>query len=703
MADTATSTPDPAPGMTFAKFWRAARRGDVAMAVGLACIVVMLILPLPPFLLDFLLAISITGSVLILMTSLFLKKTVDFSAFPAILLIATLFRLGLNIATTRLILSEGHNGGEAAGKVISTFGSLMMQGNYVIGIIVFIILVIINFVVITKGSTRIAEVAARFTLDSLPGKQMAIDADLSSGLLTEEEAKAKRKELEAESNFFGAMDGASKFVRGDAVAGIIITSVNIIGGIIIGVAQMELTLGQAAQSYTILTVGDGLVSQIPALIISIGAGLLVSKAGLDESPDKAIVKQLGKNPMVLGVVSGAAAIMGILPGMPMIPFGLLAVGAGMLALREAKVKEIEETESALPDTEDESTEPPEETIQDMLAIDDIRIEVGYNLMPLLNDVDGRKLTDQIKALRKQMASDMGVIMPTVRVLDNLRNEADEYILRIKEIEAGKGRIKYGYLLAMSDVGAGEIDLPGERTKEPAFGLPAVWIEHALKEEAMFRGYTVVDSVTVLVTHLTEILKDYMPELLDYSELQKLLRDLPDDHKKLVEDMVPNQISATGIQRVLQNLLKERVSIRDLPSILEGISEAVGHTHNITFITEHVRGKLARQLCSSNLNADGMLPILTLSPEWEQIFAESLVGDGEEKQLAMPPSDLQRFINSVRDSFAEAAQMMETPVLLTSPMVRPYVRSLVERFRSQTVVMSQNEVHPKVRLKTLGQI
>ncbi len=683
--------------------WQRLLKGDVMLAVGLICIILMLILPLPPLLLDALLAVSITSSVLILMTTLFMKKALEFSAFPAVLLISTLFRLALNIASTRLILSRGHEGTAAAGDIIETFGHLMMQGNFVIGVIVFAILVLVNFVVITKGSGRIAEVAARFTLDSMPGKQMAIDADLSSGLIDEDEAKRRRKELEGESNFFGAMDGASKFVRGDAVAGLIITAVNVIGGIIIGVAQQGMALADAAHTYTTLTIGDGLVSQIPALVISIAAGLMVSKAGLNETADQALAKQLGGNPMSLGVVAACSAGIGVLPGMPMIPFMALAAGVGYLALRLARTNRLAAATPVDSIDYSQAPEAAEETPQSWLSIDDIRIELGFNLMPLLNDVDGRKLTDQIKALRKQLAQDMGVIMPTVRVLDNLRNPSDIYTIRIKEMDVGSGEIRYGMLMAMSDAGSGEIDLPGERTREPAFGLPAVWIDAGLREEATFRGYTVVDAATVLVTHLTEILKDYMPELLSYAEVQKLLRDLAPEHQKLVEDLVPTQISISGIHRVLQALLRERVSIRDMPTILEGVAEAVASTANAAFIVEHVRTKLSRQLCHANKSLDGMLPILMLSPDWEQAFAEALIGQGEEKQLALAPTRLQAFINDVRNAYNQAAQMMESPVLLTSPAIRPYVRSLVERFRPQTVVLSQNEVHPKMRLKTLGQV
>ncbi|MBB3891837.1 flagellar biosynthesis protein FlhA [Phenylobacterium haematophilum] len=677
-------------------------KGEVALALGVIGIVILLILPIPPFMLDLLLAVSITSSVLILMTSLLIKKPLEFTAFPTVLLVTTLFRLGLNIASTRLILGHGHEGAHGAGKIIEGFGKLMMGGNFVIGVIVFIILVIVNFVVITKGSGRIAEVAARFTLDSMPGKQMAIDADLSAGLIEEAEAKKRRKELEQESTFFGAMDGASKFVRGDAVAGLIIVAINIIGGILIGVVQHKVPLSQAASSYTIMTIGDGLVSQIPALIISIAAGFLVSKAGVDGSADKALVAQLAMNPISLGMVSASAGVIALIPGMPIIPFVGLAAGAGFLAWKRSQDALVPPPVDLVPVDAAAAAQEQEEPISQALAIDEIKIELGYGLLPLINDLEGRRLTDQIKALRRTLAQDFGFVMPAVRILDNMRLPSQGYMIRIKEMEGGGGEVRLGSLMAM-DPSGGQVELPGEHMREPAFGLPATWIDDSLREEATFRGYTIVDPATVLTTHLTEILKENMPDLLSYAEVQKLLKDLPGEQKKLVDDLVPAVVSATTIQRVLQALLRERVSIRDLPAILEGIGEAAPHTSSITLLVEQVRGRLARQLSFAYRGDDGALPIITMSGEWENAFAEALIGAGEEKQLALAPSRLQDFIRAVRDSFERAALAGDSAVLLTSPQIRPYVRSIIERFRGQTPVLSQNEIHPKARLKTVGQI
>ncbi|HEY5337010.1 MAG TPA: flagellar biosynthesis protein FlhA [Rhizomicrobium sp.] len=679
------------------------KRSDLGLAVGIMAILIVLILPLPTWLLDVCLAFSFSFSILILMTCVFIKKPLEFSSFPAILLITTMMRLSLNLASTRLILGHGSEGTAASGYVIQAFGKLIMGGNFVIGLIVFAILVIVNFVVITKGSGRIAEVAARFTLDAMPGKQMAVDADLSAGLIDETEARRRRKELEGESNFFGAMDGASKFVRGDAIAGLMIVGINVIGGIIIAVAQKGMSFGDATQTFTLLSVGDGLVSQMPSLIVSTAAGLMVSKAGVEGSTDQALMKQLSFYPQALGMAAVVMAVVGLLPGMPTIVFALLSAAIGLAAWTAYKKKDaVRVAEEKQEEKVKAEAAPKEEPIATALALDLLRVELGYGLLPLINDVQGHRITDQIKALRRQLATEMGFVMPSVRILDNMQLGANEYRISVKEVASGCGDLFPGSLLVMDPKGA-PIDLPGTHTTEPAFGLPATWISQTLREEASFRGFTVVDPGTVLTTHLTEVLKTHMSELLSYSETKKLLDDLPPEQKKLVEEIIPSQISVTGVQRVLQTLLGERVSIRDLPAILEGIAEAVGHTKNALYITEHVRARLARQLCHANISPGGYLPLVALSPAWEQAFAESIVGQGEDKQLAMAPSQLQQFIQSVRTRFDEAGQSGDVPVLLTSPQVRPFVRSIIERFRPQTVVMSQNEIHASVRLRTLGQV
>jgi flagellar biosynthesis protein FlhA len=700
MSDIGTTT---STGFDFspAKIGDLIRKSDLGLAIGIMAILVVLIVPLPTWMLDVSLAFSLSFSILILMTAVFIRKPLEFSSFPTILLLTTMLRLALNLASTRLILGHGNEGTAASGYVIQAFGNLVMQGNFVIGLIVFAILIIVNFVVITKGSGRIAEVAARFSLDAMPGKQMAIDADLSAGLIDEKEAKARRKTIEAESNFFGAMDGASKFVRGDAIAGLLIVGINIVGGIIIGVAQKGMSFGDATHTFTLLTVGDGLVSQMPALIVSTAAGLMVSKAGVEGATDKALMDQLSFYPQALGMASAVMGVVALLPGMPTLVFMALSVATGALAWHAHKRKNARHQQAAA-ETAQATAPPKEEPISTALALDLLRIELGYGLLPLINDVQGHRITDQIKALRRQLAQEMGFVMPAVRILDNMQLGANEYRIRIKEFDSGKGELFPGSFLIMDPKGL-PIDLPGTHTTEPAFGLPATWVSGSLKEEASFRGFTVVDPGTVLTTHLTEVLKNHMAELLSYAETKKLLDDLPPENKKLVEELVPSQISITGVQRVLQTLLSERVSIRDLPAILEGIAEAVGHTKNALYITEHVRARLARQLCHANLSPGGYLPLVALSPNWEQAFAESIVGTGEERQLAMAPSKLQQFIQQVREAFDEAGAKNEVPILLTSPQIRPFVRSIIERFRPQTVVMSQNEIHASVRLRTLGQV
>ncbi len=679
------------------------KRGDIALAVGVLTILVVLILPLPPLLLDLALAISIILSVLILMTALFIHTPLEFSAFPTVLLIATMLRLALNLASTRLILAHGHEGPDAAGHVIEAFGNFVMSGNFVIGIIVFTILVIVNFVVITKGSGRIAEVAARFHLDAMPGKQMAIDAEMSAGSIDEKEARRRRQVLEDEGGFFGAMDGASKFVRGDAIAGLLVVFINVIGGMIIGIAQQGLSFADAARFYTLLTVGDGLVTQVPALIVSTAAGLLVSKAGIAGSADKALLKQLSGYPKALGMSGAVMLIMSLLPGIPLLPFMALGGGAATLAyVIDKRTKLTAATEARNAETA-AKTDEKEEPISTSLKIDDLKVELGYALLPLVNSPDGTdRLTEQIKALRRSLAVEMGFVMPAVRILDNVQLDANAYVIKIKEVEGGGGKVWAGQYMVMDPAG-GQVKLPGTHTTEPTFGLPATWIDASLKEDASMQGYTVVDAATVLSTHLTELLKNNMAELLSYGEVQKLLKDLPKEQSELLKDLVPSLITVSGIQRVLQLLLSERVSIRDLSTILEGIADGIGGSRNPVTLAEHVRARIQRQICAQHTSPGGYLPLIAMSAKWEQAFAESMAGEGEDRHLAMQPSKLSEFITLVRERFEAAAREGEAPVLVTSAGIRPFVRGIVERFRAQTPVMSQGEIHPRARLKTVGSI
>jgi flagellar biosynthesis protein FlhA len=708
MAD--LSAPGPSGGFKFPSFktiGQTVGTSDIGLAIGIMAIIVVLIVPLPPLLLDILLAVSIVFSVLILMTALFIQTPLEFSSFPTVLLIAAMMRLALNLATTRLILSEGHNGTDAAGHVVEAFGHFVTRGNFVIGIVVFAILLIVNFIVITKGSGRIAEVAARFNLDAMPGKQMAIDADLSAGLIDETTAKKRRETLEAESAFFGNMDGASKFVRGDAIAGLLITFINIIAGMVIGMLQEGLSFEEAGSVYTLLTIGDGLVSQIPALIVSTAAGMLVSKAGVSGSADKALIAQFTGYPKALGMSAAVIAALALLPGMPVLPFLGLAGGMGWLAYKSSKRNtRVAGAEAAAELIKNPLPAPMSEEapISDSLRIDELKLELGYGLLSLVKEDDSGtdRLTEQIKALRRQLATELGFIMPPVRILDNMQLEPNDYKVKIKEVDAGHGQIFANQLMIMDPMGK-DITLPGVHTIEPTFGLPATWIDPALRDEAELRGYSIIDPSTVISTHLTEVLKTNVADLLSYANVQSLLGGLNKDQQKLVEDIVPSQISVSGIQRVLQTLLGERISIRDLPTILEGIAEVAGPGRSPQVVAEHVRSRLARQLCAANLGPDGNLPLLTLSPAWERDFAEAMVGDGPERHLAMAPSRLQQFIIAIQQGFENAAQVGELPVLITSPGIRPHVRAIIERFRPQTVVMSQNEVHPRVRLKTIGAI
>ncbi len=693
-------------------------RRDIMFALGIVGILVVLLLPVPPALLDFLLGISITFSVLILMTVLFIERPLALSSFPTILLIATMLRLALNIASTRLILGHGHEGSDAAGKVIEAFGGFVMEGSVLIGAIIFGILTIINFIVITKGSGRIAEVSARFSLDAMPGKQMAIDADLSSGLIDETEARLRRKELEDENSFFGSMDGASKFVRGDAIAGLLITFINFIAGMVIGIGMNDLTFSEAAHTYTTLTIGDGLVSQIPALIVSTAAGLLVTKAGETGSADKAVLGQLSAFAAPLGVTSFLLVMIAFMPGIPTMPFMILATVMGYICWAIYKHNKAHPPESqripgqmmrtaaagALPAPEgaEDVAKPAEDQVLDSLQIDALRLELGYGLLSLINYQKGHRLTEQIKALRKQVAREMGFIMPPVRIQDNMQLPANDYVVKVKEIEAARGDLRPDMLLVM-DPGGSPIQLPGEETTEPTFGLPAMWVNENHREEALFKNYTVVDPPTVITTHLTEVMKENMSELLTYAETQKLLDELGKEEQKLVAETIPSQISVNGVQRVLQSLLAEGISIRDLSTIVEAVAESSRVTQNVMIITEHVRTRLARQISSSVTNEEGYIPIVALSPNWEQTFVESLHGEGEEKALAMAPTKIQDFITAVRNKFDQLNMQGEMPVLLTSPVVRPYVRSIVERFRSATMVMSQNEIYYRSKIKTLGQL
>jgi flagellar biosynthesis protein FlhA len=675
---------------------------DVMFAGGIVLMLTVLFLPVPTWLLDLGLALSLSLSVLILMVALWINRPLDFSSFPTVLLVVTMMRLALNIASTRLILSEGHQGTHAAGHVIQGFSQFVMGGNFVIGVIVFSILVVINFVVITKGATRIAEVGARFTLDAIPGKQMAIDADLSAGLVDEVEAKRRRKELEDESTFFGAMDGASKFVRGDAVAGLVITLINVIGGMVIGMAQQGMSFENAASTFTILTVGDGLAGQIPALIVSLAAGLLVTKGGNIGSADQAVIGQLGAYPKALMLASALLVMLAAMPGLPMLPFLALAGAFGAAGWYVPRRRARTEALARLEEERKTKAAPPEEAVEDMLKVDEVRVEVGNHLVPLILDKNGL-LTGKVKTLRKRFAREFGFILPAVRIKDSSYLPPKGYSISIMGIETAKGEVKPKHLMAIDPSGGGAEEISGEATREPTFGLQARWIDPARHEEAVAKGYTVVDPESVITTHLTEIIKDQLPTLLTFGALQKLLDGLGKDYQKLLGDIVPGQISLVAIQRVLQTLLAERVSIRNLPAIVEAIGEAVIWTRNVNLIAEHVRGRLGQQICQQLTGADGFVPVITLSAQWEQALIEAIVSDGDDRRFAMAPSQVQEFLGAVRSRIQRHAGPQTWPALLVSPEVRPFVRSLLERVSPMTPVISHAELHRKVAVKTIDQV
>ncbi|WPY94927.1 flagellar biosynthesis protein FlhA [Limimaricola variabilis] len=675
---------------------------DVGFAVGVTLVLAVLFVPLPSVLLDLGLAVSLALSALILMVALWIPRPLDFNSFPTLLLVVTMLRLSLNVASTRLILSQGHTGPGAAGGVIEGFSRFIVAGSFVIGIVIFAILVVINFIVISKGSTRIAEVSARFSLDAMPGKQMAIDADLGAGLIDEAQAKARRKELEDESGFFGAMDGASKFVRGDAVAGLIITMINIVGGILIGVVQHGLPIGEAANVYTTLTIGDGLVSQIPALIVSLAAGLIVTKGGTEGAANEAVLSQLGRFPKALWMAGGLLFGIGLLPGFPLPVFAILAlmlVGLGWVMDREAKARVTREAAQAAQAERDEAT-PAEDDVAATLRLDELRLDLGGALVPLINRPDAA-LPGKIKSLRHLFAREYGFVLPSVRIKDDPALSADAYAITVQGVRAATAEVRATGMMVINPSEAG-IDLPGQRTKDPTFGLEVVWVDQQLAETAEAAGCTVVDPESVITTHLTEIIKQHMPELLTYGAVQELIEKLPRPYQKLAGE-ISGTSPAILVQHVLQALLLERISIRNLPLIVEAIAEANRTTSSVTLITEHVRRRLSNQICHALTDGQGFVPVITISAAWEGEFNAAVRMNGEERNFLMSPQRVQEFVLEARKEIQRFAQADEWPALMVSPEVRSFVRSMLERVSPMTQVISHNEVHRKAALRTVATI
>jgi flagellar biosynthesis protein FlhA len=675
---------------------------DVLFAVGIIALVAVLVLPMPTWVVDIGLSTSITLSVLILMVALWIDKPLDFSSFPTVLLVVTLLRLALDLATTRLILANGHHGLNSAGSVINGFASFIVGGDFVIGVVVFAILIVINFMVITKGAGRIAEVAARFSLDAMPGKQMAIDADLSAGMITDEVARRRRKELEDESSFFGAMDGASKFVRGDAVASIIITIVNIAGGIIIGTLRHGLGINQAATFYTTLTIGEGIVSQVPALIVSLGAGLLVSKGSGRGSTDRAFISQLGSEAKPLFLAAGMAGLFALLPGLPFLPFGMLSATCvgGAVLVRNASRRRLKDAE-AKARSEGNAGGAREEPISDLMRVDDLRIELGMGLLSLTSGVDGG-LTEKIRKLRRSIALDFGFLLPAVRIKDNLELASGDYSLQVLGVEVARKTMELGQFLAFSPNGQSLL-IDGRDTVEPSFRIPARWIAASQQQKAVQQGLTVVDVETVLTTHLSETVKAHMSQLMSYSATQKLLDGLGPENQKLVQDLVPGLVPMTTVQKVLANLLSERISIRHLSLVLEAMHEAAGFTRNVRLMTEHVRSRLALQISRSLQGEDGFIAVIPLSPQWERELNEAIVVDGDQRTFVLAPSRTQEFVQAVRTKLASASARGSWPAILTSVEVRPFVRTMVERVNPTIAVISHAEVHQRSKLRTVDQL
>jgi len=673
------------------------RSGTAILGVGVIGVLIIMIIPLPTFVLDLLLSFNITISIVILLVSMYVLRPLDLSVFPSILLTVTLLRLSLNVASTRLILLRGNEGAAAAGQVIKAFGTFVVGGNYFVGLIVFFVLTLINFIVITKGATRIAEVAARFTLDAMPGKQMSIDADLNAGLITEADARRRRADTEKEADFYGAMDGASKFVRGDAIAGVVIILINIVGGLIIGVLQKGMDIGDAACTYTLLTIGDGLVTQVPALIVSTAAGMLVTRSTASTNLGAELTGQLFVQPKAIATASAMLFIFGLIPGMPKVAFMIISLISGVLAYNLFKfVKKSEEVKEEVPAV------APKEAVERLLALDLMELEVGYGLIPLVDASQGGELLQRIKSLRKQLALDMGFIIPAIHIRDNLQLKPNEYSFLLKGVEIVKGELMPGYYLTITPEDR-EVTVKGVQTKEPAFGLPAVWISEKEKENIQARGLIVVDCATVVTTHLTEIIKSHADELLGREEVRSLLDNLAISHPKVVEELVPNVIPMGILQKVSQRLLKERISIRDLLTILETLADYVPITKNIDLLTSYVRQALARTITKQYKDDKGNISVVILSPEVEDHINSSIQHTEYESYLVADPNLIQRIVSNLQKFISSFTTRGLQPIVLCSPKTRIHFKKILERFFPNIVVLSHNEITHDVNINSLGML
>lgn len=672
------------------------RQKDLIIVVGVIGILLVMIIPLPTFLLDIMLSLNLCLALIILLVAMYTNEALEFSVFPSLLLVVTLFRLSLNVATTRLILSQAD-----AGRVVEVFGTFVTSGNMVVGTIIFLIIVLIQFIVITKGAGRIAEVAARFTLDAMPGKQMAIDADLNAGLINEEQARARRSKISREADFYGAMDGASKFVRGDAIAGILITIINIIGGFIIGIAQMGMDFQTALITYTQLTIGDGLVTQIPALMISVGAGILVSRAASQSDLGSEITSQLFARPKVLGVAGAMMLFFAIIPGFPKIPFiflGLSVLAAAYMGVKKQKDAQIEKE---LPATTN-SSKPKEERVEDYLHVDPMELEIGYGLIPLVDVKQGGDLLDRITMIRRQLATELGLIIPPIRIRDNIQLKPNEYRIKIRTILVGKGELMSGAYLAM-DPGAVTKKMRGIPTVEPAFNLPALWITESQKDDAEVAGYTVVELPAVLATHLTEVIKQHAHEILTRQEVRNLLDNIKETNATVVDELVPAMMSVGDVHKILQNLLREKVTIRDLLLILETLANIAQRNKNPEILTEYVRNSLSSQICDVYKNDDNIIPVITLDPNLEAKLEGSVQEIDSGFRLAISPGDVARILDATGEVVETIKSTGDLPIILCSPTIRSQFKKLTENNYRDLVVLSYNEIIAGIEIRSLGMI
>jgi len=677
------------------------RHTDVLLAVGVLGILLIMMVPLPLWLMDVLLAANLAIGVIILLTAIFVLRPLDFSIFPALLLLTTLFRLALNVATTRLILLHGQEGTGAAGHVIEGFGNFVVGGNTVVGVIIFLILVLINFIVITKGSTRIAEVAARFTLDAMPGKQMAIDADLNAGMIDETQARERRTAVAREAEFFGSMDGAAKFVRGDAVAGLIITAINLIAGLVIGTMQQGMAMGDAMQVYSLLTVGDGLVSQIPALIISTAAGIVITRAGGSEQLSEEITVQFTQHPKVHLIASGALFFMGLVPGLPFIPFLFISIGLGFSGWYLLMGEKEKAAQPDVSDTEVEvADKPAEEVLSDLLVVDPIRLEVGYGLIDFVEAGRDGGLLGRLQALRRQMTQEVGFVLPPVHIKDNLQLGVGDYRVLVRGAEVGRGEIRPRHLLALEGQVVGT-PMEGIATQEPAFGLPALWISSDQRQQAELSGYTVVEAPTVIVTHITEILRRHAYEMLDRAQVQDLVDGVAERYPKVIADIVPTQVPLGVLQHVLCSLLSEWVSVRDLLLIIETLSDGMTEQRDIGNLVEMVRHRMGRSIVQRYVNEQGELAVFTLEGELEQQMLERVGQAGGASMLPLEIQQWQRFV--MRFNEASSAHDIDIPVLLTTPQLRPLLAQSLSKVMNRVAVLSVGEVPPEMPVKTLSNL